>query len=86
MSIELTDGQGKALDAEADEPVRIIDPRTNRTYVLLSFDVYERIKALFEDAPVTKDEQRSILAAAGKRAGWDDPEMDIYNELDPRKS
>ena len=25
------------------------------------------------------------LEQFGKRAGWDDPEMDIYNDLDPRR-
>jgi len=24
-------------------------------------------------------EQRTLLSAAGKRAGWDDPEMDLYD-------
>jgi hypothetical protein len=25
------------------------------------------------------------LQQFGKRAGWDDPEMDVYDDLDPRR-
>ena len=40
--------------------------------------------ALYVDNPLTDDEQQNLLIKAGLRAGWDDSEMDIYNDLDPR--
>jgi hypothetical protein len=27
-----------------------------------------------------------MIAHIGKRAGWDDPRMDVYNDLDPRRN
>lgn len=43
--IGLTEQQWQAVDA-SPEPVRLIDPRTNKTYVLIDADAYERIKVL----------------------------------------
>lgn len=54
------------------------------TFVLIRSEVYERLKALFEDDPVTEQERRNQLQQFGKRAGWDDPAMDVYDDLDPR--
>jgi hypothetical protein len=39
----------------------------------------------YDDSPLTEEEQRELLIQAGLRAGWDDPEMDVYNDLDPRR-
>jgi hypothetical protein len=75
----------RRLLTNVPEAERHIDPRTRETYALVPLSVYERFKAFFEEDPVTPEEQRYLLREAGKRAGWDDPEMDIYNDLDPRK-
>jgi hypothetical protein len=75
----------KAILDAGDQPLAVLDPQTHERYVLLRAEVYERLQALFAQEPVSKEEQRSLLGMAGKRAGWDDPEMDIYNELDPRQ-
>jgi hypothetical protein len=63
-----------------DAPRRL-DPRSNTLYALVPVDCYERFKAFFEDDPITREEQKALLRDLGKRAGWDDPEMDIYDEL-----
>ena len=54
-------------------------------FALVRADVYERFKALFEEDPVTEQERLFQLQQFGKRAGWDDPEMDVYNDLAPRR-
>ncbi len=74
----------KAVEEAGDQPVPIIDPETNRRYVLLRADIYERLHLVFEKGPLSKAEQQVLLHEAGKRAGWDDPEMDIYDDLAPR--
>lgn len=81
--IELTQEQRKEL--EADVP-RVVDPQTQRTYVLLSEESYERIQALLAPSRLPLAEQRALLMAAGRRAGWDDPEMDVYDQegADPK--
>jgi hypothetical protein len=73
----------KAADAAGEQPLYLVDPETNRRYVLLRADAYERLHMLLEHGPLSIEEQRSLLHEAGKRAGWDDPEMDVYNDLAP---
>jgi hypothetical protein len=71
----------RSLDESPDIPVRLVDERTNAEYVLLRAEVYQRVRALFEEVPVTVSEQAALLRAAGTRAGWDDPEMDVYDNF-----
>jgi hypothetical protein len=74
--IELTEQQRQEL--KADLP-RVIDPQTKKTYVLVSEEAYERIQALLTPERIPRNEQQALLRAAGLRAGWDDPEMEIYD-------
>jgi hypothetical protein len=57
-----------------------IDPRTQRSYARVPLTDYERVKPLFEEDPTTPEERRHQLREFGRRAGWDDPEMDHYEE------
>ena len=77
----------QVLRASQDQPVRLADPETHTEYVVLRADVYDQLQGLlYDDAPLTTDEKRALIIKAGLRAGWDDPEMDVYNDLDPRRS
>jgi hypothetical protein len=84
MTIRLTEEQWANIQAD-EVPVRVSDPAHHTTFVLVREDVYERFKALFEEDPVTHQERMFQLRQFGRRAGWDDPEMDIYDDLDPRR-
>ncbi len=83
MSLELTAEQQQALDAEP-RPPRILDPRTNRSYVLLPAEVYDRVRALLEDDFDAEDAFQAQIESAAE-AGWADPALDVYNALDPRR-
>jgi hypothetical protein len=74
--IELTEQQRKELNAELP---RVIDPQTKKTYVLVSEEAYERMQAMLAPERLPREEQQALLRAAGLRAGWDDPEMEIYD-------
>ncbi len=65
--IELTEEQRQEL--ESPEPARARDPKTNETYVLVRADVYERMRA--------------VIDGYTRRAGWDDPELDVYERYRP---
>jgi hypothetical protein len=79
--IELTEQQGQAL-ATAENPT-LVDPRTKATYVLVRTEVFNRIKRLLYDAgDWTAEEQLQLLAESGKRAGWDEPGMNDYDNYD----
>ena len=63
------------LGDEPDAP-RLTDSRNNTTYALLPEERYERFKAFFEEDPLSPAERNALLREAGKRAGWDQPEID----------
>jgi len=75
--IELTEQQSRELSADAP---RALDPLTGKTYVLVSEEMYDRLQALLVPERLTETEQRALLGAAGQRAGWDDPEMEVYDD------
>ena len=85
MPIQLTDEQWADIQKEAEAPPRVSDPSQSASFVLLRADTYERFKALFEEDPVTEQERLAQLQQFGRRAGWDDREMDVYDDLDPRR-
>ena len=58
--IELTEQQLQAIAASGENPLPVVDPRTNTSYVLLRADVYERLLD-YDDGPWT-DEERDLLA------------------------
>ena len=54
----------RAVEQAGDSPVRLTDPETHRTYVLVSAEVYERLLVDEED----RREQAAFLRAAKKNA------------------
>jgi hypothetical protein len=36
---------------------------------------------IFDTEPLSDTEKQQLLVQAGLRAGWDDPEMDVYNSF-----
>lgn len=85
MIIHLTPDQWHRVQEGGGSPVRVSDPSDSEAFVLLRADVYERLRGLFEEVPVSDQERKYQLQQFGRRAGWDDPEMDIYDDLDPRR-
>lgn len=85
MSPILTDELVSALAAHGNAPLKTVHPVTGAVYFLVSEDRYERLKPLFEDDPLTHEEQRFQLREAGRRAGWDEAAMDAYDEYDEHR-
>jgi hypothetical protein len=74
VNMNLTDEKLEAV--RNGEPFRFTQGDTD--FVLIRADVYDRTKSLFDDGPLTTDERQRLLQAFGKRAGWEDPELDVY--------
>jgi hypothetical protein len=85
MAPTLTPEQQGALDAQPDVPLRVIDPRNQAVYVLLSAKEYQKVKALFEDSDYDIAETYPAQMESAMRAGWDDPAMDAYNDYDAHR-
>ena len=64
MSIQLTPQQLQALDVDKGGSPRVIDPRNNVSYVLVSEVEYESVREVLED----EQRQRSIRAVALRNA------------------
>ena len=78
--IELTEQQLQALEECASVPPRVVNPRTQKTFVLLRADEYKRLKEdEYDDSPWTREELQALAWEAGKQAGWED--MDEYDDL-----
>jgi hypothetical protein len=77
--IELTEQQLRALETPEVIPPRVVDPRTNETFVLLRLDEYERLKEEYDDSPWTREELGALAWEAGKQLGWED--MHEYDDL-----
>jgi len=50
--IHLTEEQRRLVEAEQGRPVDVLDPSTNRTYVLIARDQFERVRELLDPPPV----------------------------------
>ncbi|MCY3553220.1 MAG: hypothetical protein OXH39_22395 [Candidatus Poribacteria bacterium] len=87
MVITLTKEIQKAIKDSQEDPVRLVDPETNVEYVVLPVETFERMRkgVYYDDGPITEEEQTALLIEMGLSIGWDDPEMDVYNDLDPRR-
>ena len=84
--IELTQEQREQLRQANGAEVRLRDSEAGREYVIVPAETFDRLRSLlYEDGDWTPEEQLCLLAESGKRAGWDDPEMDIYNNYDENR-
>ena len=85
MATDLTPEQRQAINTAHGGPVEIVDPHTgNNSSSCLPASMH--LRSIFDDGPLAEHERRDLLRDAGRRAGWDDPAMDVYDDLDPRKS
>jgi hypothetical protein len=77
--MNLTADQKQAI--ARGETVRLVDPDTEVECVVVRADVYERVKSLvYDDSPLSEEERLFAIREAGKRAGWDDSELDVYEQ------
>ena len=65
--------------------MEVIHPRTQQVYLLVPREQFERLRPLLEGDQLSPAEQRRLLADAGRRAGWDDPAMDAYDDYDQHR-
>jgi hypothetical protein len=78
MSLQFSNDQWQTLDAEGT-PLKMVDPRTGNTYVLVDQTTFDKLQSLFGDD--LADTYTAQIESA-MRAGWDDPQMDEYNDYD----
>jgi hypothetical protein len=77
----LTPEQRQEIRMAGEGPVRLADPETQMEYVIVRADEYDRICASADDARAAYPLAMKVFG----QDGWDDPQMDEYNALDPRR-
>jgi hypothetical protein len=84
MATNLTPELAQALREQPGRPVQAVDPATQQVYFIVPGELYERVRALFDDEDF---DIRDTYAAqdAALRKVWDDPELDVYNDYDAHK-
>lgn len=72
-----------AVEQAGEEPLHLDDPESRRWYVVVREEVYYKLQSLvgMETGEVSIDEHKAALASLGRSIGWDDPAMDIDNDL-----
>jgi hypothetical protein len=82
MILTLSAEQRQAIVDHPDELVELIDEQSRERFVLLPLAQFERVKALLATDDFDVRESYAAQSAALAAAGWDDPELDIYNDYD----
>lgn len=80
MATEITPELRQAINHSGGAPVEMVDPLNQERYVIVRAAEFEKLTREMDAST------RFALQEMGRRAGWDDPAMDAYDALDPRKS
>lgn len=67
MPVELTEAQRRIIGERAGSPVEMVDPHTQRSYVLLAREQYDRIRSQVEP-PVAADDSVPEIPAGIRRS------------------
>jgi hypothetical protein len=74
----------QAIDEREGKPVYVVDAERQKTYVLLSAELYDRIRGLFGDDDMTPDDFLPATAAA-LRDVLHAPGMEKYDDYDAHR-
>ena len=87
MTTKLSDDLRQAIEEEGGRPLHIVDADTSLHYVLMRAEQYENLCALFADGEqFDPRELYPLMAKSAAAAGWDDADMDAYNDYDAHKT
>ncbi|HET6883911.1 MAG TPA: hypothetical protein VFI31_27400 [Pirellulales bacterium] len=62
-------------------PAYVVDPKTQAAFVLLSVAQYERVRVLLDDDDFDVSDAYPLMDEVARSEGWNDPEMDIYDQF-----
>jgi hypothetical protein len=82
MTTRLPDGLRQASEKEGGSPVHLVDAATNVHYVLMRADQCDNLSALIADGEEFDPRELYPVMAKSVAAGWDDPDLDAYNDHD----
>ncbi|SFH57650.1 hypothetical protein [Planctomicrobium piriforme] len=81
MHLKLTEEIESAVMRQGG-PLHVFGTDESTTYVIMTAVQFEQIRVLLNEGLLPLETKLGLLRQAGKRAGWDDPEMDAYDHYD----
>ena len=81
MTVELTPDLSRELEGVDGRPLQVVDPVTQKVYVIVSGDLFDRLRPLFDEGEFDIRETYGAQQAALTNV-WEDPELDAYNDCD----
>lgn len=78
MPTLLTPEQHSELEQHGDQPVPVLDPVNQKLYFLVPDAVFQRLRAVFDEAFDIRETYAAQESALLKV--WDDPALDVYND------
>ena len=85
MTTPLSVEQQQQIAIAGNGPIRLVHPTTHKEYVLLAADLFDRVRSIFDDDQFSAVDTYAAQSAAAGAAGWDDPEMDVYDNYDAHR-
>jgi len=82
MSLKLTAEMSAAIRQRDGLHLMLEDGETHLQYVLVPLEVYQRVTSVLADESLSVVETYAAQSAVAGAAGWDDPEMDVYDNYD----
>jgi hypothetical protein len=86
MTVSLTHEQRQALADHPNEILELVDEASLTRYMLVPAEQFDRLKLLLSADDFDVQESYRAQNEALAKAGWDDPELDIYNDYDGNRS
>jgi hypothetical protein len=80
MAARLSEELRQELAREGDRPIEVVDPGTQKVYVLVSAEIFERLKPLLDETLDVRETYAAQEAALAKV--WGDLELDEYADYD----
>ncbi len=64
--------KARIVEQDGVIPVRVVNPRTKETFVLLRTDDYERLMLEYDDSPWSREELQALAWERLKDEDWDE--------------
>ena len=81
--IKLTAEQLDELHKQEDQPLRLVDPTTNKVYFVIASDLIDQVLSMIDETNFDIAETYVAQSIVASNTGWDDPEMDEYDRPAP---
>jgi hypothetical protein len=81
----ISDQQRQELQAHPGRPVEVIDEQNHKVYYLIPADQFDKVRALLTEEEFNPREMYPLIAKTAGAAGWNDPEMDAYDQYDEHR-